>query len=41
MMTKTELLEILSESPLYCCMDEFDLTIIMESLQEYIAKQHK
>jgi|GEM_PF-2040923 len=41
MITQTELLEILSESPLYRCMDEFDLAIIFESLHEHIAAQNK
>ena len=38
MVTKTELLEILRESPLYCWMDEFDLEIIVESLHDHIAQ---
>ncbi len=41
MITQTELLEILRESPLYRWIDEFDLTIIFESLHEHIATQTK
>lgn len=41
MITQTELLEILRESPLYCFMDEFDLAIIVESLHEHITTQNK
>ena len=41
MITQTELLEILRESPLYRWMDEFDLAIIFESLHEHIASQNK
>ncbi|MGO9013743.1 MAG: hypothetical protein ACLQF0_02070 [Dissulfurispiraceae bacterium] len=40
MITKTELLEILRESPLYCWMDELDLANIVESLHEHIATQN-
>ena len=40
MITQAELLEILRESPLYCWMDQFDLTVIVESLHEYIAAQN-
>jgi len=41
MITQTELLEILRESPLYRWIDEFDLAIIFESLHEHIAIQTK
>ena len=39
MITKTELLEILRESPLYFWMDDLDLKIIVNSLNEHIAVQ--
>lgn len=40
MINQTELLEILHESPLYFLMGEFDLTVIVESVHEYIAGQN-
>ena len=39
MITKTELIEILRESPLYFWMDDLDLKIIVNSLNEYVSIQ--
>ena len=39
MITKTELLEILSESPIYSQIDESELSLIIERLHDdYIAE---
>ena len=39
MITKTELLEILSESPIYSHMDESELSLIVEHLHDnYLAE---
>lgn len=40
MITKTELLEIVRQSPLYPCLDESDLEIIVEGLHKHIATQN-